>query len=525
MQIKFRKGSWVLFFSVIIPFIATSVAASVDSSNLSGVNVTVYDNYSPFNEYNNAPPVPPTTPVAGSLVQSTIQNNFDYAPLFNLYDDFVVKYETNIFIEGGAEVYLYAPADDGVLLYVDDELVINDWYDKGGGGSMVGPIVFPANNSRKITMWYYENGGGAWVELLWLRNEQWQLIPSENLFLNEIIFTSETTTTTTTTIVVTTTLPPTTTIAPTTTTTTTTIPIPTTTTIPEVPVDPVVPEKPNLINEENLKEVIELILSGDVNIKDLVNGIDLSNIDKESVQQMIDAVIVSGITEEDALLLAVSSQILDSLTVDQASEIFQKINTGELTEAEKENLSTVLTEAKKEIKEQFEEKINVYSEGLNTYVPVGSNISVGSRRTLIAAATAMSSIGLAGGSSSSPSSQSKGSDGGGSGGPAWKRKRDDEENNDEIDVPEIEGPEGEDDSVFKKNSIFKYSEELMKKRFSPVGFIKKIWKITAAMAFTISGTTIVYFTLSGETRAITLVATGLAFVVHYINELFKNDQE
>jgi hypothetical protein len=65
----------------------------------------------------------------------------------------------------------------------------------------------------------------------------------------------------------------------------------------------------------------------------------------------------------------------------------------------------------------------------------------------------------------------------------------------------------------------------MKKRFSPWGFIKKFSKETAAMAFTISGSVVVFATLSGETRQITLIATSIAFLVHYVNAMLKNDED
>lgn len=65
----------------------------------------------------------------------------------------------------------------------------------------------------------------------------------------------------------------------------------------------------------------------------------------------------------------------------------------------------------------------------------------------------------------------------------------------------------------------------MKRRFSPVGFIKKFAKETAALAFTISGTVIVFATLSGETRKITVIATLCAFAVHYAKAMLENDQD
>ena len=65
----------------------------------------------------------------------------------------------------------------------------------------------------------------------------------------------------------------------------------------------------------------------------------------------------------------------------------------------------------------------------------------------------------------------------------------------------------------------------MKRRFSPWGFIKKFSRETSALAFTISGSIVVFATLSGETRKITVIATGCAFLVHYIHAMIKNDED
>lgn len=62
------------------------------------------------------------------------------------------------------------------------------------------------------------------------------------------------------------------------------------------------------------------------------------------------------------------------------------------------------------------------------------------------------------------------------------------------------------------------------RKFSIWNFIKKFSRETAALAFTISSTVIVFATLSGDTRKITLIATSAAFLVHYISVMIKNDE-
>ena len=242
----------------------------------------------------------------------------------------------------------------------------------------------------------------------------------------------------------------------------------------------------------------------------------------------------NGVTEDQATELATSEKVLESIDGDQATAIFEEIPVSELTIEEEAALVEAVTNAPEEIKNAFEETIDVYAAGFDDYVAVGSSIDVGTRRSLIAATAVLSTVAVAptaGGSGGSGGGGSRGSGGGSSGGsggsgdgPGSGRK--DDEPEDEEEESEIEGPESdEEESNFTKNSIFKYEEGTMKKRFSPWGFIKKFSKETAAMAFTISGSVVVFATLSGETRKITLIATSVAFVVHYINAMLQNDED
>jgi len=60
------------------------------------------------------------------------------------------------------------------------------------------------------------------------------------------------------------------------------------------------------------------------------------------------------------------SDNLDTLTVEQLDEI-----------------ALAVSNAPPEIKKQFEKEINIFGGGLDNYVPTGSKIPVGERRTLV----------------------------------------------------------------------------------------------------------------------------------------------
>lgn len=93
------------------------------------------------------------------------------------YEDVIVKLTGNFTPISTGTTYITAPADDGVRLYLDGQLYINDWYDKGGGGSTADVPTTQAV-PMVIEMWYYENGGGANVKLLWFTDNGWEVIPS-----------------------------------------------------------------------------------------------------------------------------------------------------------------------------------------------------------------------------------------------------------------------------------------------------------------------------------------------------------
>lgn len=95
------------------------------------------------------------------------------------YDRTLVRFTGNIVPPTTGDYQFYAPADDGAQLYIDGNLVINDWYDKGGGGSMSQPIHMEAGSSHTLTLYYYENGGGANVWLYsYLPQTGLQIVPA-----------------------------------------------------------------------------------------------------------------------------------------------------------------------------------------------------------------------------------------------------------------------------------------------------------------------------------------------------------
>ena len=95
------------------------------------------------------------------------------------------------------------------------------------------------------------------------------------------------------------------------------------------------------------------------------------------------------ITAEAAVALATSPEVLAVASGEQAAEIFQALDVSELSNTEVAALIEAVQEAPLEVREAFEEEIDIFKSGLDTYVPIGSNVPVAVRRTLIAAGAAL----------------------------------------------------------------------------------------------------------------------------------------
>jgi hypothetical protein len=293
------------------------------------------------------------------------------------------------------------------------------------------------------------------------------------------------------------------------------------------------------LNSEQLTEVLESI-----GIEQLTEVIDelseeqtldlVENIESvEALDNVINAIADSEEPIEASVAVAIIlNDNFTEISTEAAQEVFANVDADSFTDEQKEELSEALTEAPDEIKEAFEEEIDVYGGGFDTYVPTGSSIDVGARKTVIAAvATLTATVAVTGAAGASPTAPAGGS-GGGSGGSGGSsnpssgsegRSRKEEEGSEP--AGEIVDAEGEDDEHYAKNSIYEYyiKEGIEMKKFNWSGFINKLWNITAGLAFTLAGSYVVYITLSGATQRAAGIATLIAIFIHYTHNIFKND--
>jgi superfamily II RNA helicase len=110
----------------------------------------------------------------------------------------------------------------------------------------------------------------------------------------------------------------------------------------------------------------------------------LSNLAPEQVAQVVETILAEEPTQEQATALATSSEVLAIVSTQEAAQIFEALDVGQLTDAQTEQLISAVQDAPTSIRQTFEDKVDIFKSALDTYVPVGSNIPVGTRRTLIA---------------------------------------------------------------------------------------------------------------------------------------------
>ncbi len=496
---KLNKITRLLIFlpAAVLGLLAPS---SVDAQIESGLKMTVYNNFG----YNANPPLPTTSgrPLVGETTVSRVQQNFDQSPPFEMYEDFIVRYEGYITSPISGSFRFWPQGDDGTQLYIEDVRIQNDWRDKGGGGAFSSYVDFENGVSKKFEMWFYENGGGAWTTLYWDIGNGWEVVP-DSAFTQQVIPTTTTTiprylnapqnllvtstnenkvylsweapevsnvdveryaifwscdnwesgfaiSSLTTSAVVENfepeqscqfkvradndslsiysdwsnevtgvTLPTTTTSTTTTSTTTTTIvqeevqqwttttvltppvtvtiPPPSTSSTTGAPVGTTtstLPVQTTVLQQTEQPQTTTTTLPPTVlnTFEELKSVVFSETATSEQVAEAVSSIIKDGVSAEQATELATSAKVLSSIDAEQATEIFEAIDISSVSEEEAEQIIAAVQEAPKEIRQAFEEEINVFDGALDTYVPLGSSVPVGTRRALIAFAAVVAAV-------------------------------------------------------------------------------------------------------------------------------------
>ena len=398
--------------------------------------------------------IPPTKsdiayPLCGSSVEPFINATWDYEQ--NLFgdcgwDSFMLHYTGYIQIPEHDTIEFWVASDDGGTVKIGTE-EFGVWQDQGCSATETGLIDIEAG-TQPLDAWFYENGGGTCFMLAWnIDNTGWAIVQPE-FFTSEPLVpattsTLETTTTeasTTTTVMpasttttlasippstvatTTTELPQTTTTVPETTSSIQSIPqpveiivattsIPATTTIPEpLPettlttypqaTSPTIPTTTTLLlppvslpnaPETTLPTYTPPETGEPLTQAEFVEALTaLSEATPDQVTQIVDTILASEVTSDQAEQLVAAVEVLSAITGEQAQELFQAIEPAQLSESMAAVISDAMNDpaVPDEVKEAFEGTLNIFgNDGFATYVPLGSSVNVAVRRTIIAGTT------------------------------------------------------------------------------------------------------------------------------------------
>jgi hypothetical protein len=135
-----------------------NTAAAGTGLGLTGAYFTNHTSASPF----TGPPV---------LVQTNATINFNWgttgpSPVVGA-TNFTVRWTGTVQAQFGETYNFYTVADDGVRLYLNGQLVINDWVDKTAATTNSGSLALAAQQFYSLELDYYQKTNNASVALWW----------------------------------------------------------------------------------------------------------------------------------------------------------------------------------------------------------------------------------------------------------------------------------------------------------------------------------------------------------------------
>jgi hypothetical protein len=104
----------------------------------------------------------------------------------NRGDGVIVRFHGFINIPTAGTYSFGGNADDGIRIRVNNTQVVDSWIESGGA-FREGSVSLPAG-AVPIELIYYENGGGAMVNLQWFINGSWQIVQSTVLATHSTVF-------------------------------------------------------------------------------------------------------------------------------------------------------------------------------------------------------------------------------------------------------------------------------------------------------------------------------------------------
>ena len=166
------------------------------------------------------------------------------------------------------------------------------------------------------------------------------------------------------------------------------------TTTSEAPEETTTTVEPNLEpdSEPLAEEEVTALIAEATTVEELQTA--LEELTPEQVEQVVDQILEQEEppTPEQAVALATSPEVLSVVSPQQAVEIFESLDVTELSTEEKDEVTEAVQSAPLEVRQAFEETIDIFSDDFGDYVPLGSAVPVDTRRTLIAVAAGATAV-------------------------------------------------------------------------------------------------------------------------------------
>jgi hypothetical protein len=140
------------------------------------------------------------------------------------------------------------------------------------------------------------------------------------------------------------------------------------------------------VSEETIPLPIEDIQENQVltdeQFDEVVDALSSPDVTPEEIVSIIEELISADLTQEQAIELVTNPQVLSAISGEQASALFSEVSAEELTTEQAEELVAAVQYAPEEVRETFEEEIDVFQGAFDNYIPTGSKVSVKGRRIL-----------------------------------------------------------------------------------------------------------------------------------------------
>jgi hypothetical protein len=179
-QIMFgaRLKYWSYLFVAVFLLLLSKLTYAQTISN--GLN---YTTYLPTSGGWTSPNRDLLTPLTSGTVLN-LDYNWNYVLDSGRNDGVVVKF-TGYFKADAAGTYTFGiTGDDGIELIIKNQTVISYWADQGPT-LRSGSITLAAGEVVPVTIWFYENGGGATLRWYQQINGSWVIVPTTSLATSE----------------------------------------------------------------------------------------------------------------------------------------------------------------------------------------------------------------------------------------------------------------------------------------------------------------------------------------------------